>query len=117
MTVDKASDGHWLVNAAHAIYLHSGKEISCDLTVVDVPSVPLGSSFSTNELSFSGTTMRTHRGTGRTTITAHFYGFQVHTHTPRGVATGGISVYIPPKSVTILFTCGTLTRFEIAMTS
>jgi len=28
----------------------------------------------------------------------------------RGVATGGISVYIPPKSVTVLFTCGTLTR-------
>ena len=23
---------------------------------------------------------------------------------------GGISVYIPPKSVTILFTCGTLTH-------
>ena len=34
----------------------------------------------------------------------------------RGVATGGISVYIPPKSVTVLFTCETLTRFEIAMT-
>jgi len=30
---------------------------------------------------------------------------------------GGISVYIPPKSVTVLFTCGTLTCFEIAMTS
>jgi len=30
---------------------------------------------------------------------------------------GGISVYIPPKSVTVLFTCGILTRFEIAMTS
>jgi len=28
----------------------------------------------------------------------------------RGVATGGISVYIPPKSVTVLFTCGTLTH-------
>jgi len=27
-----------------------------------------------------------------------------------GVATGGISVYIPPKSVTVLFTCGTLTH-------
>jgi len=32
--------------------------------------------------------------------------------TDRGVATGGggISVYIPPKSVTVLFTCGTLTH-------
>ena len=28
----------------------------------------------------------------------------------RGIAMGGISVYIPPKSVTILFTCGTLTH-------
>jgi len=28
----------------------------------------------------------------------------------RGVATGRISVYIPPKSVTVLFTCGTLTH-------
>jgi len=28
----------------------------------------------------------------------------------RGVAMGGISVYIPPKSVTVLFTCGTLTH-------
>jgi len=28
----------------------------------------------------------------------------------RGVVTGGISVYIPPKSVTVLFTCGTLTH-------
>jgi len=28
----------------------------------------------------------------------------------RGVATGGMSVYIPPKSVTVLFTCGTLTH-------
>ena len=37
----------------------------------------------------------------------------------RCVATGGISVYIryPTKSVTVLFTCGTLTRFKIAMTS
>ena len=35
----------------------------------------------------------------------------------RCVATGGISVIYPTKSVTALFTCGTLTRFEIAMTS
>ena len=30
----------------------------------------------------------------------------------RGVATGGIPVYIPPKSVTVLFTCGTLTHIS-----
>jgi len=30
--------------------------------------------------------------------------------TNRGVASGGISVYISPKSVTVLFTCGTLTH-------
>ena len=36
----------------------------------------------------------------------------------QGRSDGGyISVYTPPKSVTVLFTCGTLTRFEIAMTS
>ena len=43
---------------------------------------------------------------------------QVYGLADRGVATGGISIYIPPKSVSVLFTCVTLTRvFEIAMTS
>jgi len=31
-------------------------------------------------------------------------------HSVRGVATAGILVYIPPTSVTVLFTCGTLTH-------
>ena len=35
----------------------------------------------------------------------------------RGVATGGYIGIYTPKSVTVLFACGTLTRFEIAMTS
>jgi len=28
----------------------------------------------------------------------------------QGRSDGGISVYIPPKSVTVLFTCGTITH-------
>lgn len=85
ITVEKDSHQHWLIKAMHVTFLQTtDKETSGDLSVGDIPPIPLGVSFVSDRrvYSFHGTVEMTNNETAKSKITVRFYGLQVHIHIP-----------------------------------
>ena len=73
--MDKSVRGYWLMKWMQLTYTLDGRNESCELSVADMPLVPLKFSYSTHgRRSFSGAIVGEE---GNTSVTVHFYRFQV----------------------------------------